>query len=63
MFQNQIFQVKCFNLEIFEIFQTCPAHNPKRATTATTNNSCAGYAVVLGLLSTYTQRRVHRSSE
>ena len=24
MFQNQIFQVKCFNLEIFEIFQTCP---------------------------------------
>ena len=28
MFQNQIYQVKCFNLEIFEIFQTCPAHNP-----------------------------------
>ena len=25
MFQNKIFQVKCFNLEIFEIFQTCPA--------------------------------------
>ena len=25
MFQNQIFQVKCFNLETFEIFQTCPA--------------------------------------
>ena len=24
MFQNQIFQVKCFNLETFEIFQTCP---------------------------------------
>ena len=23
MFQNQVFQVKCVNLEIFEIFQTC----------------------------------------
>ena len=30
MFQNQIFQVKCFSLEIFEIFeifQTCPARH------------------------------------
>ena len=29
MFQNQIFQVKCFNLEIFEIFQTCPVWDYK----------------------------------
>ena len=28
MFQNQIFQVKCFNLEIFEIFQTYPEQVP-----------------------------------
>ena len=28
MFQNQTFQVKCFNLETFEIFQTCPAGGP-----------------------------------
>ena len=31
MFQNQIFQVKCFKLEIFEIFQTCPGWPDTRA--------------------------------
>ena len=33
MFQNQIFQVKCFNLETFEIFQTCPALSLRPLTT------------------------------
>ena len=29
MFQNQIFQVNCFNLETVEIFQTCPVFYEK----------------------------------